>query len=256
MNKQYKILYLCADLLDFDGTRGDMLYFLSRLKAYGISYVYEEHKVGTFIDVNDFDFVYAGVCPQKYEKLYLQHLKEDVRGLAQYIISGKVMLAVEQSFLFLGEELMRDGKNVNLCRILPLTIKQLDHYMIGNILTKTEQKDFTSKLNGFINTRYYFDLGENDEIQPLGKIHLGIDLLWKRGFEGIRYHNFFGTQLRGPILPRNYDFADYLIRLMTKRTTLPLIDSKIEGEAKAQLTKDCEKFIESGEQKKTYNYVS
>jgi len=256
MTKQYKILYLCADLLDFDGTRGDMLYFISRLKAYNIAYVYVEHQLGEPVDLTDFDFVYAGVCPQKYEDLYLSHLRTDVKGIAAYIASGKPMLAIEQSFLFLCQALHTPIDTINLLGVLPLTITQLEHYAIGNILWQSNSADFNSKINGFINTRYYFDLGQDETLAPLGQIRLGIDFLWERGFEGIRYQNFFGTQLRGPILPRNYDFADYLIKLMLQVTALPRLDSTIEAEAKEKLTVDCESFIASGEQKKSYIYVS
>jgi len=256
MTKTYKILYLCADLLDFDGTRGDMLYFLHRVQKHGIDYEYVEHQVGQQVDVRNFDFVYAGVCPQKYEALYLSHLQKDVKGLKEYIEAGKVLLAIEQSFLFLGEKLVTPTGDIDLLGVLPLQIEQLDHYMIGNMLLATKTEQFASKLNGFLNTRYYYNIAGQAALTPLGTIELGVDLLWERGFEGVRYHNFFGTQLRGPILPRNYDLADYLIQLMVEGTELPVLNSEIEAAAKKQLTLDSEAFIASGEQKKTYHYVS
>ena len=257
MKKHYKILYLCSDLLDFDGTRGDILYFLSRLKMYDIPYEYVEHQLADTIDVHDFDFIYAGVCPQKYEALYLKHLKSNIIGLAEYIESGKTMLAIEQSFLFLANDMKCAGEqDKQLLSILPFSIQQLSTYAIGNILLDTNFIDFSSKINGFINTRYYFDLPQADTFTSLGDILLGVDFLWERKYEGLRYKNFFGTQLRGPLLPRNYDICDYLIQCMTKEDTLPAISNTLEAKAKAKLTADCEAFIESGEQKKEYIYVS
>jgi hypothetical protein len=256
MDKRYRILHLFADLLDFDGTRGDILYFLSRLKTYDISYEYVAHHVGEQVDVASFDFVYAGVCPQKYESLYLHHLRQDVKGIQTYIERGKPLLAVEQSFLFLGHELITDGMRTPLLGVLPFNVEQLDHYAIGNMLVEMKRTDFDSKINGFINTRYTFILPPSSAFAPFGTVRLGVDFLWERGFEGMQYKNFIGTQLRGPILPRNYDLTDYLIKVMLGVHILPPIDAALEQAAKAQLTTDCEAFIASGEQEKEYIYIS
>lgn len=256
--KVYNILYLCHDLLDFDGTRGDMIYFLHRLSEHGIAYTYKEHLVGEKIDVRNYDFIYAGVAPQKYEKLYLKCLLEDVTGLSEYIEAGNVMLAVEQSFLFLGTSLEKDGEKQPLVGALPLEIKEMSEYTIGNILLDTvlqhdEKIKLDSKINGFFNSKYTF-VGDKN-LQYFGKILLGQGYLWERGYEGFVYKNFIGTQLRGPILPRNYDVCDYLIEAMVGQK-LPSVSSHLEKKAKEKLTEDCEAFIESGEQKKEYVYVS
>ena len=256
--KEYDVLYLCHDLLDFDGTRGDMIYFLHRLSEHGIKYRYKEHLVGEKIDVGNYDFIYAGVAPQKYEKLYLKCLLEDITGLSEYIEAGKAMLAVEQSFLFLGTSLEKDGEKQSLVGALPLEIKEMKEYTIGNILLDTtlqqgEGIKLQSKINGFFNSKYTF-AGDGNS-QHFGNVLLGQGYLWERGFEGIVYKNFIGTQLRGPLLPRNYDVCDYLIETMVGQK-LPNISSNLEQKAKEKLTQDCEAFIESGEQKKEYVYVS
>lgn len=257
MKETYRILYLCSDLLDFDGTRGDVLYLVSRMKQRGIGVEVIEHQLGEKIDVTEFDFIYGGVCPQKYEALYLKHLKEDITGLKEYIMNGKPMLAVEQSFLFLMKELTTEEKEAEeLLGVLPITIEKRKGYTIGNVLLDVKLDDFHSKINGFINTRYYFSLCEKAKtIKAFGDILLGIDFLWERGYEGIVYKNFFGTQLRGPLLPRNYDFCDYFIEKITGETLAP-IPSELEQKAKDKLTADCERFIESGEQKKEYVYIN
>ena len=254
--KKYKIVYLCADLLDFDGSRGDMLYFINRLKAYNISFEYVEHKTGTKIDLADYDFVYAGVCPQKYENLFLQELQKNIQGIKEYIENGGTMLAIEQSLLFLAEVLNNEEGQKPLIGVLPFTIKQESTYTIGNILLDTELTNgFTSKINGFFNSRYTFVLPDKSILKPFGRILLGQGYLWERGYEGVVYKNFVGTQIRGPVLPRNFDFCDYLIEKMLAKP-LPQIESTLEKAAKDQLTKDCEAFIASDEQKKEYVYVS
>lgn len=257
MNKKYKLVSLCHDLLDFDGSRGDMLYFMSRLDAYGIAYEVLMHNTGDAIDINDFDFVFMGVPPQKYEDLLLKQMLQKISGFKEYIESGKVMFAVDQSFLFLGKALVIGDKQKTLCDVFPFYVFQQADYIVGNILLENEKsREMYDNINGFFNSRYAFELPKFAGYEPLGKILLGKDYLWERGHEGLIYKNFIGTQLRGPVLPRNYDLCDDLIRRMTGEKELPTIDSDLEIAAKDQLTKDCQHFIETEEQKKEYVYVS
>lgn len=252
--KQYKILVLFSDLLDFDGTRGDVMYMTHRLTLYGINFICHYHLVGEVVDVRAYDFVYAGVCPKKYEKLYLRQLSQSVIGLKEYITSDKPFLAIEQSFLFLGRSVNTSDEDVAFLDILPFKVTKRQNYTMGNILLHTTlAHDFVSEMNGFYNSEYDIELDAN--VQPFGNILLGQDFLWDRGYEGMAYHQFIGTQLRGPILARNYDFCDWLIQQMVIEP-LGDIDSNLDKTAKAILTKECYAFIESEEQKKTYTYIS
>ncbi|GBU10562.1 glutamine amidotransferase [Erysipelotrichaceae bacterium] len=251
--KKLEILYLCEDLLDFDGTRGDMLYFLSQLEARNIAYTLTKHQTTEKISVSNYDFIYAGVVPQKYEKLYLSALKENISDLNTYIDSGKVMLAIEQSFLFLCKSIT-EGEYLNF---LPYTIVKEANYTIGNILLDVNivgenGKKFKSKINGFVNSRYHVSIPNKEKF---GKIRLGQGYFWESMQEGAVYKGLIGTQLRGPILPRNFDLCNYIIEQITKKELAP-IDNLLEKKAKEQLTADCQRFIDSGEQKKEYTYIS
>lgn len=259
----YKILNFCSDLLDFDGTRGDIIYLEQRLKDHHIKYTIHQHQTGKVVDFMEYDFVYMGVCPQKYEMLFLKILHQYREAIECYIESGKVLLAIEQSFLFLGEA---QDKSAAYLNILPLVVATHETYTIGNILLDTElktkqQKAFCSKINGFFNSRYRYTFKPMEEeklrhFEVLGNILLGQGFLWEQGSEGMRWRNFFGTQLRGPIFPRNYDFCDFIIALIIGKELQGKYISTIDRLAKEKLTEACFAFIESDEQKKEYIYVS
>ena len=53
-----------------------------------------------------------------------------------------------------------------------------------------------------------------DESLGLFKKRKGVGLNKKAAFEGVRFHNFFGTYLVGPILVMNPPFTKYLLGLM------------------------------------------
>ena len=49
-------------------------------------------------------------------------------------------------------------------------------------------------------------------VPPLGKVLRGYGNDGKSGFEGIVYKNVIGTYLHGPLLPKNPQLADELLR--------------------------------------------
>ncbi|TLG74175.1 hypothetical protein [Culicoidibacter larvae] len=250
-----KILYLCYDLLDFDGSRGDIMYLAHRLDQYGFEYEITYHQTNTAIDVRDFDFVYIGVAPIKYYPLFLRQLQEYVSGLKEFIEADGMVLAIEQGYKYLGKELVKkDGEVVPLAGIFDFNVVQMPEYTIGNALLKVTIDGFTSRINGFVN--YDIDAVFDLENTPFGDIELGIGRF--NGVEGMIYKNFIGTQLRGPILARNYDFTDFLIAKLQgiEMSDLPIVDSRLEIDDKRVLTEDCEAIIKSGAQAKEYNYVS
>ena len=48
-------------------------------------------------------------------------------------------------------------------------------------------------------------------MSPLGKVLVGGGNNGEDGFEGVRYHNVFGTYSHGPVLPKNPAFCDHLL---------------------------------------------
>ena len=58
-------------------------------------------------------------------------------------------------------------------------------------------------------------LGKN--VKPLGKVLKGFGNNGEDGTEGAIYKNSFGTYFHGPILPKNPEFADFLIKLALKK---------------------------------------
>ena len=58
------------------------------------------------------------------------------------------------------------------------------------------------------------------------------EIMGRIGWRGARSFNCFGTYLHGPLLPKNPDFADYLITLALARkygkVDLPPLDDHLE----------------------------
>ena len=76
----------------------------------------------------------------------------------------------------------------------------------------------------------------NAETVPLAELIIGKGNNDKDKSEGARFKNVFGTYLHGPLLPKNPDFADYLITLALdnkyqKEFELEELDDTFENQA-------------------------
>lgn len=96
---------------------------------------------------------------------------------------------------------------------------------IGNVTVQTEFVD-PNTLVGFENHSGLTYLQGSTE--PLGKILTGNGNNGVDGTEGARFKNVFGTYMHGSFLPKNPQFADYLLELALGSKPEPL-DDKIEN---------------------------
>ena len=108
--------------------------------------------------------------------------------------------------------------------------------MIGNYAFKTKEG---IEIIGFENHsgRTYLGTG----VEPLGKMIKGYGNNGEDGTEGVRYKNTFGTYSHGPILPKNPQFADFLISKALEnkygKTELAPLDDILEEKARKQVFK-------------------
>jgi CobQ-like glutamine amidotransferase family enzyme len=87
--------------------------------------------------------------------------------------------------------------------------------LIGNIITEaviaSETTQHSAEIVGYENHSGLTYLNKNQ--QPFGKVLKGAGNNGSDGTEGARSHNAIGSYLHGPILPKNPQLADELIRL-------------------------------------------
>ena len=80
-------------------------------------------------------------------------------------------------------------------------------------------------------------------VEPLGTVLAGFGNNGEDGTEGAHYKNVFGTYSHGPLLPKNPDFADLLIRTALERKygacELAPLDDALERMAHDEM---CEKL--------------
>lgn len=228
-NLKLSIAHLYPKLLNLYGDLGNIITLKKRCEWRGIDVEIENIDVGDKIKNHDLYFIGGGQDKQQVDvanELYSQ--KGEL--LAQRD-DGAVFLGICGGYQLFGHYYQpfdtQKLKGVSLIDACTVAGKKR---FIGNVTVKT---DFLSPntLVGFENHSGLTYL-QGDTI-PLGIASVGKGNNGKDGFEGARFKNVFGTYLHGSLLPKNPQFADFLIELALEKRygqkiTLPKIDDKFE----------------------------
>jgi len=232
--------WLYPDLMSTYGDRGNIIALSYRLKKRGIKpivYKISVHEPKELI--LKMDIIFMGGAQDRQQEIVNVDLKNNKgKYLKDAIESGVPSLFVCGAYQFLGKyykaadgtiidgldafDLYTENPGINFPRC------------IGNIVI--ESKLFPKvKLVGFENHggRTYL----RDKKLAFAKVIKGFGNNGKDLTEGIFYKNSFGTYLHGPILPKNPELSDYLIRKALERkygkeVKLGKIDNKWENKAR------------------------
>ena len=109
--------------------------------------------------------------------------------------------------------------------------------LIGNVIIKSEL--FKREICGFENHYSKVDI---KEYKPLGEVVAGNGNQKNGKTEGLIYKNFVGTNLHGPVLPKNPELSDYLLSSALKKkyeafTSLTKLDDNLENLANNYIVK-------------------
>lgn len=216
---EIKICHIYPDVLNLYGDRGNVVCLKNRLEQRGFRVSVTEAPIGTQINPNDSDFFFIG-GGQDFEQEVL--LKDLAAGKAEAIRKAvedeKVFLAICGGYQMLGQYYKTwDGKQCDFIGALDIYTVGSKKRMIGNFMFQTQGLNGPTKVVGFENHSGKTYLGE--KVSPLGQILSGHGNNGEDKTEGVRYKNVFGSYSHGPMLPKNPDFCDLLIKTVLERKT-------------------------------------
>jgi len=164
-------------------------------------------------DLEKCDLLMMGGAQDEQQKIVSRDLKKKNKALKSAIDKGIPGLYVCGAYQFLGNYYKEaDGTEIPGLGIFDLhTINPGRERLIGNLAVQT---DFVGNLIGFENHGGRTYLGKN--IKPLGTVSSGFGNNGEDKTEGAVYKNSIGTYFHGPILPKNPELADYLIKISLK----------------------------------------
>jgi len=237
--KYLKIGWLYPELMNIYGDRGNIITLAKRASWRDIKVDIVELNPG-FDDkqLNDCDLLIMGGAQDKQQTIVNTDLKKHHKTLSMMIDDNVPGLYVCGGFQFLGNFYKEaDGTIIDGLGIFDLYTQNPginSDRLIGNIIIEPITEGLSDQIIGFENHGGRTYLGEN--VKPFGKVIKGHGNNGD-GLEGARYKNSFGTYLHGPILPKNPEFADYLLMLALKSDELKPLDDKIEKKAREMILK-------------------
>lgn len=231
--------WLYPDLMNTYGDRGNIIALQYRLKMMGIKPIVNKISINEQGEaILKMDIIFMGGAQDKQQEIVNVDLKTKGKYLRTVIEKGMPGLYVCGAYQFLGKYYKEaDGNMIKGIGVFDLYTESPGPDVprcIGNIVIRS--KLFPEiKFVGFENHggRTYLA----DKKQAFATVISGYGNNGEDKTEGIFYKNSFGTYLHGPILPKNPELADYLIKAAIEKkygkVKLEKVDNKWENKARS-----------------------
>lgn len=238
--------WLYPELMNIYGDRGNIITLRKRAEWRGIKTEIKELNPGFSLkELAECNLLIMGGAQDRQQEIVNKDLRRIKPMLEKMIENGIPGLYVCGGFQFLGKYYKEsNGTKIDGLGIFDLYTENpgSNHpRLIGNIAIKIQDLGFkiqedeenhNSIVIGFENHGGRTYLGKN--IKPFGKVIKGHGNN-EDGTEGAIYKNSIGTYLHGPILPKNPELTDHLIKLAIKVDELVPLDDSLEANAKKSL---------------------
>ncbi|UXR77744.1 MULTISPECIES: glutamine amidotransferase [unclassified Staphylococcus] len=180
------------------------------------------------INLKEADIFFIGGGSDREQAIATKELTKIKSELKEAIDAGLPGLVVCGGYQFLGEKyITADGKELEGLHILDFYTEAQTDRLTGDIVIESEQ---FGTIVGFENHG-----GRTYHSYPtLGHVTYGYGNNDKDKQEGIHYKNLLGTYLHGPVLPKNHEMTDYLLRTAAERKGIPFVPEKIDNMAEEQ----------------------
>ncbi|HOB19695.1 MAG TPA: glutamine amidotransferase [Candidatus Atribacteria bacterium] len=222
---ELRILHLYHDLLNLYGEIGNIKVLSKHLADQGIIVSVQGGSVGDDVDFAAYDFVYIGSGTERNQFVALNDLKRHRDELKAAIDGGLVMLATGNSIELFGRYIRdTDGQTREGLGLFDYHAEWCRERISTDIIYRA---DFLERdLVGYVN-RAGMAYGIDTH---LFEVRFGVGANKDSNKEGIRYNNFYGTYVIGPILAKNPHFLEYISRSIIKSKDTEYIYKEIRNE--------------------------
>lgn len=219
MAKKYQIGLVLPDVLGLYGDSGNALVLRQRMRLRGIPAEIIPLRLDEKIPAN-LDIYTLGGAEDIAQKTAVKHLQKNP-GLVEAIQAGTPVLAICAAIQILGHWYQTlDGNKYEGLGIADSVSRPLPERAIGELVVEANFEGEKFLISGFENHQGNTELANTD---PFGKVVSGVGNGVNK-VDGVHFQQVYATYLHGPVLARNPEFADYLIRQMTGLTELAPIN--------------------------------
>lgn len=239
--KELKILYLYPDILELYGDYGNIQVLKYRLEKRGIEAIVVPYSIGDDIpNFKEYDLVFAGGGADQEQSILAKDLIKYKDNIKEAIDSGVFFLLICGAYQLFGK--FYKGVEGNIISGLDIfeyyteAINDRKKRCIGNVVINANLNGKETKVIGFGNHG-----GQTYDVKtPFGKVIYGNGNKFGDEMEGFFKKNVIATYLHGPLLSKNPDVADYIIKYALDRKynediVLEPLDDTFENLCREQL---------------------
>ncbi len=208
-----RIVHLFPDLLNLYGDGGNVHCLEKRCEWRGIPVETQRVHYGEEADLRAADLVFLGGGPDREQRLASEQLMNMKDELKEYVEEEGVLLAICGGYQILGAEwLLGDEviKGLGILNMVTSAPKNQGKRLIGDVALESTLS--SRPVIGYENHAGRTYLGGG--IDPFGKVvsSSGYGNNDTDKHDGALYKNVLGTYLHGPLLGKNPQIADHLLK--------------------------------------------
>ena len=239
--KCLKILYLYPDMLELYGDYGNIQVLKYRIESRGYTVIIDSYSIGDEApNFNNYDMVFAGGGADNEQSILANDLVKYKDNIKEAVQNGVFFLLICGAYQLFGK--YYKGVEGN---IIP-GLEVFDYYTeanpdrkkrcIGNIVIEADLNGLKTKVIGFENHGgQTFDISNS-----FGKVLFGNGNKFGDSEEGYFQENVIATYLHGPLLSKNPELCDYIIkycldRKYDKNIALEPLNDEFENLCREQL---------------------
>ena len=233
------VYHFMPDKLNLYSDIGNIIALKQRAKWRNIKLNVVEVNETEGVTLDNCDIFFIGGGSDREQALATEELSKIKDQLKTAIEDGMPGLTICGGYQFLGTKYITpDGTELEGLGILDFYTQSQKERLTGDIVIESET---FGTIVGFENHggRTYHDFG------TFGKVKYGYGNNEEDRREGIHYKNLLGTYLHGPVLPKNHEITDYLLKKACERKGIPFepqnLDNTEEEAAKQAIVERLEK---------------
>lgn len=239
--KELKILYLYPDMLELYGDYGNIQVLRYRLEKRGFQCTVDKYSIGDEMpNFKNYDIIFAGGGADNEQSILSEDLIKYKDELKDAENEGVFFLLICGAYQLFGKYYKGvEGNIIPGLEIFPYyteAIADRKKRCIGNIVLDVNLNGKETKVIGFENHG-----GQTYNITtPFGKVLFGNGNKFGDTQEGFFKTNVIATYLHGPLLSKNPELTDYIIKYCLDRKydeniTLEPLNDEFENLCRKQL---------------------
>ena len=236
-----RVLHLYPNMMDLYGDSGNLQILKYRAEKRGIKLKIDGHTVtDSAPDFRKYDLIFLGGGSDKEQKVVARDILQYTQDIKSAYENGVFILTICGGFQLFGQSYKDAGdhliEGLGLFDFYTESSTDKRQRCIGNIVIETTLDSETVKLVGFENHG-----GQTHDVnQPFGRVLVGNGNTFQNSHEGMMTENFIGTYLHGPLLSKNPELSDFILRKLLARKSkripeLTPLDDCFELQARQEL---------------------